>query len=288
MSAALAAVLDGATAKELDRRYPDAASLIADLEDVLAIETSRSGQVTGEATAVLRSLPEGTRARVPLRARRPRKALFAFLALAVVAAVVITVALGLGHTERGTGKRPNIAPAAGLQNVGLGQRAASDFDPLSQDKEEHSDQTSAVVDGDPSSTWSTENYKTGELLKAGVGIVIDASPGGGVAARELDLRTPTPGFEATIYAAPSSTPATAPPDGWTAVSETRAVKSTEKFELTTKQPALQPLPRLDHEARPRRQEREDRRGPAVQVTRGLRSGRSAPARGARSRARRAA
>jgi tRNA A-37 threonylcarbamoyl transferase component Bud32 len=231
VSAALAAVLDGATAKELDRRYPDAASLIADLEDVLAIETSRSGQVTGEATAVLRSLPEGTRARVPLRARRPRKLLFGFLALAIVAAVVVTVALGLGHTERGTGKRPNIAPAPGLQNVGLGQRAASDFDPLSQDKEEHSDQTSAVVDGDPSSTWSTENYKTGELLKAGVGIVIDASPG--VAARELDLRTPTPGFEATIYAAPSSMPATAPPDGWTAVSETRAVKSTEKFDLTT-------------------------------------------------------
>jgi len=117
VSAALAAVLDGATAKELDRRYPDAASLIADLEDVLAIETSRSGQVTGEATAVLRSLPEGTRARLPLRTRRSRKALFGFLALAIAAAVVVTVALGLGHTERGTGKRPNIAPAAGLQNV---------------------------------------------------------------------------------------------------------------------------------------------------------------------------
>src|SRR3954467_13853599 len=51
VSAALAAVLDRATAKDLDRRYPDAATLIADLEDVLAIETSRSGQVTGEATA---------------------------------------------------------------------------------------------------------------------------------------------------------------------------------------------------------------------------------------------
>src|SRR6188768_293350 len=42
VSSALAAVLDRATAKELDRRYPDAATLITDLEDVLAIETSRS------------------------------------------------------------------------------------------------------------------------------------------------------------------------------------------------------------------------------------------------------
>ncbi len=233
VSAALAAVLDRATAKELDRRYPNAAALIVDLEDVLAIEASRSGgQVTGEATAVLRSLPPDTRGRLPLRARRSTRALVGFVALAVAAALVVTLALGLGHTERGTGKRPNITPTAGLKNVGLGQRAASDFDPLSADKKEHPDQTSAVVDGDPSSTWSTENYRTGDLLKAGVGIVIDASPG--VAARELDLRTPTPGFEATIYAAPSTTPATAPPDGWTAVSETRTVRSTEKFELRTK------------------------------------------------------
>ena len=71
VSAALAAVLDRATAKELDRRYPDAATLIADLEDVLAIETSRSGPGHGRGDAVLRSLPENTRrkaaaARAPL------------------------------------------------------------------------------------------------------------------------------------------------------------------------------------------------------------------------------
>src|SRR6195256_3415243 len=39
VSAALAAALDRATAKDLDRRYPDAQSMIADLEQVLAIET---------------------------------------------------------------------------------------------------------------------------------------------------------------------------------------------------------------------------------------------------------
>ena len=50
ISAALASVVDTATAKRLDERYADDAELIADLEDVLAIETARSGNVTGEVT----------------------------------------------------------------------------------------------------------------------------------------------------------------------------------------------------------------------------------------------
>ncbi len=231
VSAALAAVIDRATAKELDRRYPDAASLIADLEDVLAIETSRSGgQVTGEATAVLRSLPESTRRRLPLRARRSTKALVAFVVVAGIAAIAVTVSLGLLQTERGTGKRTTVAPRPDLREVVLAQRAAHDFDPLG-DRNEHADQTSAVVDGISSSTWSTEGYTSKDLQKPGVGIVIDASPG--VAARQLELRTPTPGFEATIYVAPGARPETAPPEGWTAVSATRQVKAKESFDLDT-------------------------------------------------------
>src|SRR6476619_6620758 len=42
VSSALAAVVDNATAKDLDQRYQDDAELIADLEDVLGIETQRS------------------------------------------------------------------------------------------------------------------------------------------------------------------------------------------------------------------------------------------------------
>ena len=231
VSAALAAVLDRATAKDLDRRYPDAATLIADLEDVLAIETSRSGQVTGEATAVLRSLPENTRRRLPLRTRRSTKAIIALIVLIGVIAVAVTVLLGVNQTQRGTGPRATISAPDGFKAVGLGQRAAHDFDPLSEDKQEHPDETSAIVDGDRASTWSTEGYSSGDMQKDGVGIVIDASPG--VAARRLELRTPTPGFEATVYVAPGPTPATAPPDGWTGVSATRNVASVEKFDLDT-------------------------------------------------------
>src|SRR3954462_8823756 len=52
VSGALAAVLDRAPAKETERRSATDAELIADLEQVLAYETQRSGQSTGEATAV--------------------------------------------------------------------------------------------------------------------------------------------------------------------------------------------------------------------------------------------
>src|SRR3954468_19093166 len=105
VSAALAAVVDRATAKDLDRRYLDAGSLVADLEDVLAIETARAGGATGEATTVLRTLPGTARPRLPLRLRVKPAVVVALLILAVVAVVAILVlARGVEHTHRGTGE----------------------------------------------------------------------------------------------------------------------------------------------------------------------------------------
>src|SRR5690242_6997871 len=69
VSAALASVVDTATAKRVENRYADDAELIADLEDVLAIETARAGGATGEATSVLRTLPSRARRRIPFRMR---------------------------------------------------------------------------------------------------------------------------------------------------------------------------------------------------------------------------
>jgi serine/threonine-protein kinase len=232
VSAALAAVLDRAPAKELDRRYPDAQALIADLEQVLAIETARHGQVTGEATTVLRSLPSETRRRLPLRARNSTKALLAL----VVGGIAITAGLlyvTADKTQRGTGTRSGAPATPGApQEVILKQRAPAAFDPIGGDGE-HDSQTSAVVDGIASSTWSTERYDGGKLNKAGVGIVIDAAPR--VAATVLEIRTPTPGFEATVYVAPSSIPSEAPPaGGWIKVSaENVVIGGDQKIQLDT-------------------------------------------------------
>ena len=69
VSARLAAVLDRMTDKDLAHRHPDAHTVELDLEDALAAEASRTGTSTGEATAVLRTLPATTRRRLPLRMR---------------------------------------------------------------------------------------------------------------------------------------------------------------------------------------------------------------------------
>ncbi|MBI5106887.1 MAG: serine/threonine protein kinase, partial [Solirubrobacterales bacterium] len=156
VSSALAAVLEKATAKDLDRRYVDDRELIADLEDVLAIETARSGQATGEATAVLRTLPPSARRRLPARVAHRTRAALVLVAIALAAAAVLL--LLADRTERGTRQRPASKPPPGLQAVSLKQRGAGDFDPPPGDGREHPDEVRFVVDDDRSSTWSTETY----------------------------------------------------------------------------------------------------------------------------------
>src|SRR5205085_2161155 len=84
VSAALAAVVEHATAKDTDRRYDDISRLAADLEDVLTIETSRTGDARGEATTVLRSLPGRKRRGLPFRLRHGRRDAYLLAALTVV------------------------------------------------------------------------------------------------------------------------------------------------------------------------------------------------------------
>src|ERR687884_356675 len=76
ISAALASVVERATAKETQNRYGDVSEMVHDLEEVLAIEAARTGQTTGEATAVLQSLSGDTADFAPGRLRHPRRTLF--------------------------------------------------------------------------------------------------------------------------------------------------------------------------------------------------------------------
>src|SRR3954466_13937396 len=178
VSSALAAVVDTATAKDLAQRYQDDAELISDLEDVLGIETQRSpNQATGEATAVLKTLPPSSRQRVPWRVLHPARILALLALIGTVAAVVVVVTAFRKdqRIERGTGTR-NVKPPPGLKSVSLGQSGAKDFDPFGGDGE-HSSEAKAVVDQDTNSTWSTERYDGG---------VINNKPGGG---RSADAQT---------------------------------------------------------------------------------------------------
>ncbi len=197
VSAATASVIDRATAKDVTQRYPDAASMLADLEEVLAIEASRTGQATGEVTTVLRTLPGSTRRRLPWRMRHPVRWVLSLALLGALVALVLV--LLANHTHRGLA--PDAAPRAGLTAVPLAQTAAHDYNPFGTGPENR-EKVQNVVDGDPNTTWSTEQYYDGTLKKpggTGVGLYVDAAPN--VVGKQIEIQTPTPGFSAQIYLA---------------------------------------------------------------------------------------
>ena len=199
LSAATAAVLDRAVAKDLSRRYADAASMVADLEDVLALEASRTGQATGEVTTVLRSLPGRARRRLPWRMRHPARWILTLALVGIAVAVALLIAAA--QTHRGTGVAADIQSRPGLHQVPLSQTAAHDYNPFGTGPENR-EKVDNVVDNDPNTTWSTEQYYEGTLRKAGgvgLGIYLDAAPG--VAAKAIAIQTPTPGFAVQVYVA---------------------------------------------------------------------------------------
>jgi eukaryotic-like serine/threonine-protein kinase len=233
-SAALAAVLETATAKRVDERYADDAELIADLEDVLAIETARAGSATGEVTTVLRTLPSRTRRRVPLRVRQPL--LVTGLALALVAVILGGILFLLGRTHHGSGALPQPPPKFTPHQVSLCDSCAHDYNPdaLSGPKDQHPSQDPLAIDGNRNTAWTTETYVNDTLGKPGVGIYVDARPG--VAAGSMVIDTATPGYKVTIYARssrPNPDTFDVGPGGWVAVGNAPNVRSTQTITLHT-------------------------------------------------------
>jgi len=234
VSAALGAVVEHATSKRLHRRYAGADEIEADLEEALAIETARAGQVTGEATSVLRTLPGPARSRLPLRLRVPTWVAPA-LALVLVLTGVLVVIMLAGSTHRGTGRpAPTPAPQRGapaLVGVSLAAGSAHDYDPLG-DKQEHPGEVSAAVDDNANTFWSTETYQSSALAKAGVGIYVDAAPD--VLAHQLRVQTDTPGFSAEVYGASGAhVPGTLPDPAWIKLAGPVTVRAKTPIDLDT-------------------------------------------------------
>jgi eukaryotic-like serine/threonine-protein kinase len=226
VSAALAAVVERATAKETKNRYATAADMVHDLEEVLAIEAARTGQATGEATTVLRSLSGDTAEFAPGRLRHPRRALF--LSIALLAVLAGTVAFFATRTEKGPGHAAT-PKTPGLSSVTLSSSAAHDYDPGGDGTESH-DQRANAIDGNPTTVWDTEQYEDGFAgsHKSGVGIYLDTDSR--VAARQMDVVAATPDFKAAVYASD-----TVPNriEQWRKVSGTVTVKRVQKIPLDT-------------------------------------------------------
>ena len=193
---------------------------------MLAIEAARSGQATGEATTVLRSLSDDTADFAPQRLRHPRRTLF--ISTAVLAIVAAAVAFFATRTEKGPGQAA-VPQTPGLDPVTLSEDAASDYDPEG-DGTESSGQVQFAIDGNPTTVWSSEQYEGGfeGSNKAGVGLYVNT--GSRVAARQMDVVTSTPGFQATVYAS-DSVPSRV--QDWEKVSRTITAKREQAIQLDT-------------------------------------------------------
>jgi serine/threonine-protein kinase len=234
VSAALAAVVETATAKRLDERYADDAELIADLEDVLALETTRTGAVTGEVTSVLRTLPPQSRQRLPLRQRRPALAAVAVLvAIVVIVGGIVYLATRSHHTAPPASVRAT--QASPPHEITLCQACAHDYNPdaISGAKNQNPNLVGYAVDGDPGTAWMTEIYYQNTLGKPGVGLYVDA--GKSVVAGTMSLTTQTPGYAATIYgrvSAPNPNTFDVGSGGWVKVGSVADVQGHQSIHLT--------------------------------------------------------
>ncbi len=226
VSAALAAIVERATAKEQKNRYPSMGAMVDDLEDVLEFEVSRAGSSSSEVTAVLESVTDELgKQRRSFRRRHPILVSAALSGTVLILAVAGVVAFGL--FDRESEQKENGRP---LSSVSLSQNSVSDYDPPPGDNREHSHVVGNVVDGLPDTSWDTESYRSPDLgEKQGVGLVIDA--GRPVSARVLEVKSPKAGYDARVLGAnklPKDIDA-----GWTVLAEKNAVSKKERFKLDT-------------------------------------------------------
>ena len=99
---------------------------------------------------------------------------------------------------------------------------------VGDDHTEHRSDVGRVLDDDPGTSWTTERYTGGLQTKPGVGIYIDAKPG--VAAKQLDIRTQTTGWEGKIYVSNDVDPSATDLSGWKDLG-TSFVADKKKFSL---------------------------------------------------------
>jgi eukaryotic-like serine/threonine-protein kinase len=201
LSAAAALVVERATDKEPDERYQTVGEMIDDLSTALEVEAARAGSTTGEATTVLEAVaPEERKLSGPSRGSW----LAILLGLLAVAAVIAAVVLISGGNSGGGGgalkDKGSTVPLTG----------ATDYDPQG-DGEEDPNEVSLAVDGNPTTTaWSSEHYDddtfagTKEGTDPGVGLYVTAKSS--VTPSQMRIVSPSPGWDAEIFATSSGPP----------------------------------------------------------------------------------
>jgi len=230
VSAAVALVVERATAKDPAERYQRVGEMIDDLSTALEVEAARAGSSTGEATSILDAVPAPKR-KLSSGGRWSWLAIAALLLVAGATLLAVQLissgSLGGGGAEKGKGKPVQID-------------SATDYDPQG-DGQEVSSKVGLAVDGDPTGTaWETEHYESDTFAGTktgpdpGVGIYVTAS----APARPVKMlvRGPTPGWDAEVFAAAEGPPSELSEWG-EPVGVTVDASSTQEIDLTVPQPS---------------------------------------------------
>jgi serine/threonine-protein kinase len=202
---ALEAVVLRAMAKAPAQRFPTAAEMHTAL---LSVDLGPDDAVP----AVRRDdTPPGG---VPPTFAQSERSWIVPVLLIVVLAVTLGV-VGVLFARSDTGQRLLHPPssAGSAKGAAVAVRSASAFDPPPGSGQEHDAELPNLFDGDPSTTWGTEQYGNRQFggLKSGVGFVLELD--GPHRLSQLSLTSPTQGWGAQVYVA-DSTKASAPPGDW--------------------------------------------------------------------------
>ncbi|MDX6579159.1 MAG: eukaryotic-like serine/threonine-protein kinase [Gaiellales bacterium] len=233
-----------ALAKRPEDRYPDAASLRDELH-ALSLDLKEHAQGSDEFDRTPREpsppvRPPAAPVELPSIPGTPRRG----LRIASIALLVLVLGAGAGlaaylvHLRGSNSNAPPTRPTVGptTQLVGTTPTtapalttvkilSATSYDPQGDDTESQY-LAPRAIDGNPATFWRTETYKASQndlAGKSGVGLVLDA--GQAVTAKQLTVSTPTPGWQAKVFATRSAT-IPAGLTGWTTASSTFTMTGT--------------------------------------------------------------
>ncbi|HYX43859.1 MAG TPA: protein kinase [Acidimicrobiales bacterium] len=151
----------------------------------------------------------------------------------VIVVVAVTVGVvGVLFARSDTGQRLLNESGGGRSEAAVvSVLSAAAFDPPPGSGEEHDQELGFLVDGDPATTWSTEQYGNRQFggLKTGVGFVLNLN--GPHALRQLEVTSESRGWSASVYVA-DGTKASAPPGEWGEAAATRTgIDGSATFDL---------------------------------------------------------
>jgi hypothetical protein len=174
--------------------------MIDDLSTALEVEAARAGSTSGEATTVLEAVGPANR-KLSGRGRRRWSWLAILVGLLIVAGALAAVQF-IGGGGGGGG-------ALKGKGTSIEVTSATDYDPQGDDEEDPAT-VGLAVDGNLATAWSSEHYDSDTFAGTksgpdpGVGLYVTTrSP---ATPSSMVIHSPTPGWDAQIYAAASGPP----------------------------------------------------------------------------------